>query len=93
MVDENEKQRLQKWIQDAVLIAHEIIGIEPRCCGSVVSVPTCVYERLDAAGLLDGRLFKVVLPDTYFSVRILAEDTEGKNGRQWRKNIQVSVGM
>ena len=44
--DVQPRARLKKWLNDAIVIAHELQGKLPRCCGCEVHIPEDVVKHL-----------------------------------------------
>lgn len=49
-----DKERVKKWLNDAVVVAHELRGKEPSCCNCTVTMPDDIAENLVKNGIIDS---------------------------------------
>lgn len=49
-----DKERVKKWLNDAVVVAHELRSTEPSCCNCTVTMPEDIAKNLLKAGVIES---------------------------------------
>lgn len=77
-----DKERVKKWLNDAIVISHELRGIKPSCGGCTVTLPEDIVDELFKEGIVHDfdrgspLAFAVNFDGIFVSARIRASQKE-----------------
>jgi hypothetical protein len=87
-----DKERISKWLNDAVVVAHELRGREPLCCSSTVTLPDDIAKSLLENGIIEsngeGKKMSFIVHFGEKNWCTVWVDTTPKE--KWKTNINIS---
>lgn len=89
-----DKERVKKWLNDAVVVAHELRNTEPSCCNCTVTMPDDIAKKLLKEGIIDsngeGKKMSFIVHFGNKNWCTVWVDTMPKE--KWETNINISFG-
>ena len=87
-----DKERVKQWLNDFIVISHELRGTEPSCCGCTVTMPEDIAENLLNEGIIgvDKEKKKMWFIVHYGDKNWCTVFVEAAPKEKWKTQINIS---